>query len=166
MKKYVFLLASLVILAPSLAQADYTNLPQSGIERLPHFAQQHYTPKTKVVMPSLPVDVEADLPSYLNTKEEEVPTKVEPPKSSKTVENSPIVTTQVKASVNSEGYVEIPYTTGDGVIRIETNTVEATPPIYGYSEDGLPITDFSNKVNHYKAQFIEQNPHLFKAKKP
>ena len=42
MKKYVFLLASLVILAPSLAQADYTNLPQSGIERLPHFAQQHY----------------------------------------------------------------------------------------------------------------------------
>jgi hypothetical protein len=52
------------------------------------------------------------------------------------------------------------------VIRIETNPSQEAPTIYGYSEDGLPITDFSKKVNHYKAQFIEQNPHLFKAKKP
>ncbi|MCE2930120.1 MAG: hypothetical protein LW809_01870 [Vampirovibrionales bacterium] len=163
MKRHVFLLASLVILAPSLAQADYTNLPQSGIERLPHFTQQHYIPKAKVVIPSLPE--EQDIPSYIDTEEEDASTKAVPCKSSKVVERSPVVP-QVNASVNPEGYVEIPYTTGDGVIRIETNAVEVAPTIYGYSEDGLPITDFSNKVNHYKAQFIQQNPHLFKAKKP
>ena len=176
MKRQAFLLASLVILAPVLAQADYTNLPQSGIERLPHFSQQHYLPKTKVVLPSVPVESELDdqFQTTVETPFTAPAPTVEEQKKEVEKESTTVFRTTSSASTNpndevsvsTEGYLEIPYSSADGVIRIETNTSHEAPVIYGYSEDGLPITDFSNKVNHYKAQFIEQNPHLFKAKKP
>ncbi len=176
MKIQAFLLASLVSLAPALAQADYTNLPQSGIERLPHFSQQHYMPNTKIVLPAVPVDSELDdqFQTTVETPLTDPAPTVEEQKKEVEKESTTVFRTTSSASTNpndevpvsTEGYLEIPYSSADGVIRIETNASQEAPAIYGYSEDGLPITDFSNKVNHYKAQFIEQNPHLFKAKKP
>ncbi len=193
MKTVTFLLSSLIILTPVLAQAEY--LPaQSGIERLPHFAQQHYTPHAKTITPAPSVKTEETAPEETsftdespkhedikeapsNTYEEEhlvvpeIPAST-PVKPTNEVGQVPqiqapqINTEQSQAPVTTEGFVEVPYTDTDGVIRIDATPAQATPAIYGYSEDGLPITDFSNKVNHYKAQFIEQNPHLFKAKKP
>ena len=159
MKKIAFVLSSLMILTPALAKADYT-LEKSGIERLPHYAQQHYTPSSKSSLPSPPSPTESpvrpfETNAYTGSEFEE----------SETTPEMPQVVTN-KTPVNAEGYIEIPYSSQDGIIQIDASAADIAPTIYGYSEDGLPITDFSNKVNSSKAQFIEQNPHLFKNTRP
>jgi hypothetical protein len=131
-------LLSLLSLSPlsSLAHADYWQPAQSHIERLPHFAQQHFDPNAPQATTQSPESETPHLPEAT-----------------------------LHSTHNDAQTTEQHNTPQEMTLDVTEKTVASeTPQIYGYGADGLPITDFSIKVNAFRDAYRQNNPHLFVTK--